>query len=143
MHLIQKIAFFCLRSFVKGFFVVSSFVSSLVKRVCPFVIVKFRTFFWKNPLSGKNDQKWSKMVRKQGLWTFWENHVIGYVWKWCKMEVPMFLLTFCRNCMSSKSVRFCFMKNSLIFRENVQKLDTIRKNLFCKTRCFWVTESQK
>ena len=61
MHLIQKIAFFCLRSFVKGFFVVSSFVSSLVKRVCPFVIVKFRTFFWKNPHLAKmtkNGQKW-------------------------------------------------------------------------------------
>ena len=31
----------------------------------------------------------------------------------------------------------------MIFKENIQKLDTIRKNLFHKTQCLWVTESQK
>ena len=31
-------------------------------------------------------------------------------------------------------------KNSMIFRENIQKLDSICKNLFCKIQCFWVTE---
>ena len=33
-------------------------------------------------------------------------------------------------------------KNSTIFKENIQKLDTIRKNLFRKTQCLWITESQ-
>ena len=31
----------------------------------------------------------------------------------------------------------------MIFKENIQKLDTIRENMFHKTQCLWVTESQK
>ena len=44
------------------------------------------SYVWQNQIflkkfpSGKNDQKWSKMTQKQIFWTFWENHVISFVW---------------------------------------------------------------
>ena len=36
-------------------------------------------FFWNNSLSGKNDQKWSKMAQKCVFWTFCENPFISFV----------------------------------------------------------------
>ena len=35
------------------------------------------------------------------------------------------------------------MKNYDFQRKHTKKLDTIRENMFHKTQCLWVTESQK
>ena len=56
-------------------------------------------FSEKSP-SGKNDRKWSKMTPKQGFSTYYENQVISFVWKWCKIKV----LVVYENCKPRKNL---------------------------------------
>ena len=52
----------------------------------PSIVICDNWIFWKT-LSGKNNQKWSKMTQELGFWSFKENHVISFVWNLCQMKV--------------------------------------------------------
>ena len=56
---------------------------SMVLGVHVYLCVTEPVFLEKIPIG----QKWSKMARKHGFWSFEENHVIIFVWNLCEMKV--------------------------------------------------------
>ena len=66
-------------------------------------------------MMSKNDVK----KGQQGLLDFLkENHVISFVWNWCKTKVLMvWSLIFCENCMSGKNLVLMLCQNWLLANE--------------------------
>ena len=57
----------------------------------PHLNIYGRWIFAEKSPSGKNDQKWSKTLQKEGFGIFKENQAISFVWNWCKTKVLMVL----------------------------------------------------